>query len=197
MAVQEDRRIQRTRQLLRESLLALVKEKGFETLSVQEITDRANVGRTTFYAHFNDKEELLLRGFDELRALLKRRQREARARQGGQSERLFGFSRELFEHVNDHRDVFQAMVGKRSGATVQHRIQSLVIELVREDVKLVLPPSRAKATQREPLVRFIAGALFGLLAWWLDEKPHLSPKDMDRTFNQLAVPAMNAAALTS
>lgn len=197
MAVQEDRRIQRTRQLLRESLLALVKEKGFETLSVQEITDRANVGRTTFYAHFNDKEELLLRGFDELRALLKRRQREARARQGGQSERLFGFSRELFEHVNDHRDVFQAMVGKRSGATVQHRIQSLVIELVREDVKLVLPPSRAKATQREPLVRFIAGALFGLLVWWLDEKPHLSPKDMDRTFNQLAVPAMNAAALTS
>lgn len=197
MAVQEDRRIQRTRQLLRESLLALVKEKGFETLSVQEITDRANVGRTTFYAHFNDKEELLLHGFDELRALLKRRQREARARQGGQGERLFGFSRELFEHVNDHRDVFQAMVGKRSGATVQHRIQSLVIELVREDVKLVLPPSRAKATQREPLVRFIAGALFGLLVWWLDEKPHLSPKDMDRTFNQLAVPAMNAAALTS
>jgi AcrR family transcriptional regulator len=194
MAAQEDRRIQRTRQLLRESLLALVKEKGFETLSVQEIADRANVGRTTFYAHFSDKEELLLYGFGELRALLRQRQREARARQGGRSERLFGFSRELFEHVNDHRDVFQAMVGKRSGAAVQHHIQSLVIELVREEVKFVLPPSRARATQREPLVRFIAGALFGLLGWWLDEKPHLSPKDMDRTFNQLAIPAMNAAA---
>lgn len=193
MAAPEDRRIQRTRQLLRGSLLALIKEKGFEALSVQEIADRANVGRTTFYAHFSDKEELLLHGFDDLRAVLRQRQREARARPGGQSERLFGFSRELFEHVNDHRDVFQAMVGKRSGAAVQHRIQSLVIELVREDVKLALPPSRVRATQREPLVRFIAGALFGLLAWWLDEQPNLSAEAIDRSFRQLALPVVAAA----
>lgn len=194
MAAHEDRRIQRTRQLLRESLLALVKEKGFEGLSVQEIADRANVGRTTFYAHFNDKEELLLHGFDDLRALLKQRQREARSRQGEQRDRLFGFSRELFEHVDGHRDVFQAMVGKRSGAAVQQRIQSLVIELVREDVKLALPPSRVKNSQREPLVRFLAGALFGLLAWWLDEQPNLSAEAIDHAFRQLAMPAVDAAA---
>lgn len=194
MAAHEDRRIQRTRQLLRGSLLALVREKGFEAVSVQEIADRANVGRSTFYAHYSDKEELLLHGFDELRALLRQRQREARARPGERSARLFGFSRELFEHVGDHRDVFHAMVGKRSGAAVQQRLQNLVIELVRDDVKLALPPSRAKATQREPLVRFIAGALFGLLAWWLDEQPNLSPDDMDRSFRQLAVPALDAAA---
>lgn len=138
----------------------------------------------------------MLYDFDELRVLLRQRQREARARQDRRSERLFGFSRELFEHVNDHRDVFQAMVGKRSGTAVQHHIQGLVVELVREEVKLVLPPSRARATQREPLVPFIAGALFGLLGWRLDEKTHLSRKDMDRTFSQLAIPATNAAAPT-
>ncbi|WP_161596228.1 TetR/AcrR family transcriptional regulator [Rhodanobacter glycinis] len=194
MAAHEDRRIQRTRQLLRGSLLALVREKGFEAVSVQEIADRANVGRSTFYAHYSDKEELLLHGFDELRALLRQRQREARSRPGERSAQLFGFSRELFEHVGHHRDVFHAMVGKRSGAAVQQRLQNLVIDLVRDDVKLALPPSRAKATQREPLVRFIAGALFGLLAWWLDEQPNLSPDDMDRSFRQLAAPALDAAA---
>jgi AcrR family transcriptional regulator len=194
MAAREDRRIQRTQQLLRASLLALVREKGFEALSVREIVDRANVGRTTFYAHFSNKEELLLHGFDELRVLLRQRQREARARPGGRSERLFGFSRELFEHVDGHRGVFRAMVGKRSGTAVQRRIQSLLIELVREDVKLALPPSRAKTAQREPLVQFIAGALFGLLTWWLDETPRRSPAEIDGTFRRLALAAVDAAA---
>ena len=125
--------------------------------------------------------------------LLKQRQREARARQG-RGERLFGFSRELFEHVGDHRDVFQAMVGKRSGAAVQRRLQDLLIELVREDVKLALPALRAAPAQREPVVRFVAGAFFGLLGWWLDDKPHLTAAEIDRRFKQLAVPALNAAA---
>lgn len=194
MAIREDRRIQRTQQLLRTALLALVKEKGFESVSVQEIIDRANVGRTTFYAHFSNKEELLLCGFDELRLRLKQRQREARARQGEQDERLFGFSREMFEHVGEHREVFQAMAGKRSGATVQRRLQDLLIELVREDVKLTVPALRAKSTQRESVVRFVAGAFLGLLAWWLDEKPHLTAAEIDRRFRQLAAPAMHAAA---
>ncbi|MFC5524144.1 TetR/AcrR family transcriptional regulator [Rhodanobacter ginsengisoli] len=191
MTRSEDRRIQRTQQLLRTSLLELVKEKGFEALSVQEIIDRANVGRTTFYAHFSNKEELLMCGFDELRVLLKQRQREARTRQ---DERLFAFSREMFEHVSEHRDVFRAMVGKRSGAAVQRRLQELLIELVREDVKLALPALRAMPAQREPVVRFVAGAFFGLLGWWLDDKPHLTAAEIDRRFRQLAVPATNAAA---
>lgn len=194
MARIEDRRIQRTRQLLRDSLLVLVEEKGFEALSVQEIIDRANVGRTTFYAHFSNKEELLLFGFEELRVLLRQRQREARARAGGQGERLFGFSRELFEHVSAHRDVFQAMAGKRSGAAVQRRLHDLLVELVREEVKLALPALRARPAQREPVVQFLAGACLGLLGWWLDDKPHLTAAELDHRFRQLAVPALHAAA---
>lgn len=195
MAAREDRRIQRTQQLLRTSLLALVREKGFETLSVQDIIDRANVGRTTFYAHFSNKEELLLCGFDELQLLLRQRQREARGQQRTQDERLFGFSRELFEHVSDHRDVFHALVGKSSGAAVQCRLRNLLIELIHDDVKLVLPTLRARSVQRESAVQFVAGAFLGLLAWWLDEKPHLTAAEINQRFKQLAVPAMHAAAL--
>ena len=72
----EDRRIQRTRQLLQGALLSLIQEKGFESLSVQDIIDRANVGRATFYAHFQNKEDLLASGIDGLRASLKERQRQ-------------------------------------------------------------------------------------------------------------------------
>ena len=75
----EDRRIQRTQQLLRGALLSLIQEKGFEGLSVQDIIDRANVGRATFYAHFDNKEDLLASGIEGLKASLKERQRQALA----------------------------------------------------------------------------------------------------------------------
>jgi AcrR family transcriptional regulator len=53
-----DRRVQRTQQLVRSAMLSLIQEKGFETLTVQEIIDRANIGRATFYAHFDGKDDL-------------------------------------------------------------------------------------------------------------------------------------------
>ena len=60
-----DRRVQRTEQLLRAALMSLIQEKGFEALSVQDIIDRANVGRATFYAHFENKEDLLASGIHD------------------------------------------------------------------------------------------------------------------------------------
>jgi AcrR family transcriptional regulator len=181
MARREDRRVQRTQQLLRGALFSLIQEKGFEGLAVQEIIDRANVGRATFYAHFDNKEDLLVSGFDGLRASLKQRQRDARSRAGNADDRVLAFSREMFAHANEHRQVFQAMVGKRSGAVVQQMLHRVLVDLVREEVK------------SEPLVQFIAGAFFGLLMWWMDGKMRMSVDEIDSLFRRLAIPALKAA----
>jgi len=61
-----DRRVQRTRQLLNEALMSLIVEKGYEAITVQDIIDRANLGRSTFYAHYQDKEDLLLSGMEKI-----------------------------------------------------------------------------------------------------------------------------------
>ena len=71
MPKRRDRRVERTQQLLRGALVSLIREKGFEALTVQDIIDRANVGRATFYSHFDNKEDLLVSGFEDLRASLK------------------------------------------------------------------------------------------------------------------------------
>lgn len=95
MAVRkDDRRVQRTRELLRAALLSQIEEKGFEATSVQNIIDRANVGRATFYAHFDNKEDLLVSGLDGLRTALKGHQAKAHSRRGASDERLFAYSHE-------------------------------------------------------------------------------------------------------
>src|SRR5262245_58324705 len=122
MAKRKDRRVERTEQLIRGALLSLIKEKGFEDLTVQEIIDRANVGRATFYAHFDNKDDLLVSGFEDLRASLKMRQREAFKRGRTVEERALGFSEEVFAHTHEYREVFRVMVGKRSGAAVERML---------------------------------------------------------------------------
>jgi AcrR family transcriptional regulator len=103
-----DPRIQRTQQLLRAALMSLIQEKGYESLSVQNIIDRARVGRATFYAHFDSKDDLLASGIQELRESLREGQRRALA-SATADERLLAFSRELFVHADEHRTVFRAM----------------------------------------------------------------------------------------
>src|SRR5215471_19459582 len=66
-----DRRVQRTRRLLHKALMSCILEKKYESITVQEILDRADVGRSTFYTHFRDKDELLVSGFGEVQRLLK------------------------------------------------------------------------------------------------------------------------------
>lgn len=194
MVKKVDRRVQRTRQLLREALVALIRERGFEALSVQDIIDRANVGRATFYAHFDNKEDLLLSGLDGLRSSLKELQAQALAGEGAADERLFGFSRELFEHVDGYRDVFRAMAGDRSGALVRQAFSRILVDLVRGDVGAMVSRSGPGSAPSEGVVHFTAGALFGLLMWWLDARTRPGAAEMDALFRRLAIPALKAAS---
>lgn len=188
-----DRRVERTRTLLREALLSLIREKGFEALSVQEIIDRANVGRATFYTHFDNKEDLLLTGLEGLRVSLKDLQRQAHARGGSGEDRLFAFSRELFAHTSAHRDVFQAMVGEKSVALVQQAFRLMLTDLIRADVKAVLQRDRTAAVPVEPTVQFVAAGLFGLLMWWLETRTRPGVEEITTVFQRLALSVLRAA----
>lgn len=196
MARRADRRVERTRQLLRGALFSLIQEKGFEALSVQDIIDRANVGRATFYAHFENKEDLLLAGFDELRAFLRERQRTAFSRGRGVEERVLAFSHEMFTHTNEHRDLFRAMAGKQSGAVIQQVLHKMLVDLVRDDVKAVAASGEAGSIPTEALVQLIAGSFFGLLMWWLDGKGRMAAEEVDMLFRRFAIPAVKGSLRT-
>lgn len=195
MAKKLDRRVQRTQQSIRRALFELIRERGFEALSVQDIIDRANVARATFYTHFQSKDDLLLSGFEELRASLQERQRTALVQGRHLDETMLAFSREMFAHADEHRALFRAMVGKKSGAQVQRRIHQLLLDLVRDDVKAVAARDRSASVPSEALVQFLAGSFFGLLIWWLNGKAQLSVEEIDTLFRRLALAAVKSGPL--
>ena len=176
-----DRRIQRTHRALREALIALITEKGWDGFGVQELCERADVGRSTFYLHFADKEDLLDGGIEELR----RGMREQVAALGAAS-RPFAFALPLIEHACENRRAFHALLGKGSGQAVLQRFRDLVLGMVRDDLSgLPARGARTAATNH-----FLAGGFLELLTWGLGSESTADPAALEALFLQLAAPVV-------
>lgn len=181
-----DRRVARTRRALHEALIGLILEKGYDAITIGDIVDRADVGRSTFYAHFVDKDALLLGGFSALPTL---RPDRPRVRDAAGGEALFEFSLDMFRHADDERRLFRALVGQRSGALVQRQLDRMLTDLVRADLEL-LDPARRDDRRLEVVVRFVVSAYLGLLTWWLEHPTPATPEAMDAAFRALVLPGV-------
>jgi AcrR family transcriptional regulator len=173
-----DRRAVRTRRSLRTALVALILERGWEKVTVSDVCERADVGRSTFYTHYVDKEDLLLSGFEDLRKSLRAMPRDA--------SRPLGFARGLIEHAREHEKLFRAAVGKRSGQLHHKRFRELVIRLVDED----LEPHVPAGPRRSATARYVAGAFIELLTWWLESRNPLTAAELEELVTQLTFGAL-------
>ena len=179
-----DRRAARTRKALYEALISLILRKGYETITIQDLIDEADVGRSTFYAHYTGKEELLRSGFETLRKLLIEAQRNALAkteRDGG--ERL-GFSLAMFEHACQNRTVYRALIGSSGGAVIGNEIRRVLSEVVKKDLAAV-PDDGAIA--RDLRVQFVVGTFLNVLLWCLEQKADITPPQIDAMFRRLVL----------
>jgi AcrR family transcriptional regulator len=173
------RRVARTQRALRESLLSLVMERGWNAVSVQELCERANVGRSTFYIHFADKDELLLSGFRDLADTL---------RAAASSEPL-GFLRPLIEHVRDHYAILRKLLSNRSAQAVEQRLLEVVNERVAAELARTAPPG----PRRDAAAHYAAGGLVELLVFWLKSRSRMPIQDVERTARELTLPVLTAA----
>jgi AcrR family transcriptional regulator len=181
-----DRRIPRTRGMLQQALMSLILKKDYETITIQDICDEADVGRSTFYAHYTGKDDLKRSGFEHLRKHLADRQRSALAIPGDIRNRSFGFSLTMFEHARDHREFHRALVGNRGGTIALCGIRQIISDLVRDDLAATRGNSSSDAVPRELMVQYIVGAYMAVLTWWLDGGAQLPPQRVDEIFRDLA-----------
>jgi AcrR family transcriptional regulator len=171
-----DRRIARTRATLQHALNSLILKKGYEAITITDICDAANVGRSTFYAHYTSKDDLKRSGLKPLRRLLVDRQREALATSGDiRGDRSFAFSLPMFEHARDHRDHYRALVGGRGGTVSLGTIRQILSDLVRDELAATAHKKSENIIPRELVVQYVVGAYMAVLTWWLDGGAKLPP----------------------
>jgi AcrR family transcriptional regulator len=183
-----DRRSERTRQLLSAALIELMLEQRYDEITVQDIIDRANVGRSTFYAHYVDKEDLLVSGFTRALDMLSQHPQQLA---GGDQQALPSLAR-FFQHVQEHVQLYKALV--RSGGVErllkkshQHMRRNIELHLAR------LIPATQDSSVPLPLVAdYLAGTVFNMLTWWLDNDMPRTPEQMDALFQQLVRPGVEA-----
>lgn len=189
----EDRRIGRTRKLMHEALMALIVEKGYEAVTVQDILDRADVGRSTFYAHYRDKDELLLSGFDHLRTLFEQQQHALRTAGKTGNEPGFNMILELFRHTGEHHKLYKAIVGKQSGQMIFNYLHRYLYDLLIVPHKALLKNRKAPPIPVEISTHWLVSSLLSLTTWWLDNNMPYPPEKMDEIYRKLIMPGIEAA----
>jgi AcrR family transcriptional regulator len=195
---ESDRRVRRTRRLLREALLALILEKGYDRVTVQDVLERADVGRATFYAHFRDKDDLLLSGAADLRESLRQQMAAFAAGQVSGARDTTQITRVLFEHAGRHRRLYRALVGRRGSGTLLKYAHDDLAALIREHLEDAIARRRLQPeVPLEVTVEFLASALLALLTWWLDNDMPYTADEMGRMFQRLAGSGVPPALGTS
>jgi AcrR family transcriptional regulator len=179
-----DRRSQRTRQLIRSALLNLLFERGYDEITVQDILDRANIGRSTFYTHYFDKEDVLASIADEQLELLRQHLTE---REGEQ--RIIP-SLELFQHVQQNQQYFRAMLHGRARDALWDAAQSALSRTVEHVLATSVAEQQASIVPLSVASQYLAGAFLNLLKWWLEADIPYSPEQMDGMFQHLALPGV-------
>jgi AcrR family transcriptional regulator len=184
-----DRRVRRTKQRLKEALLELIAERGYEGLTVADVTERADVGRSTFYTHYGSLEDLLFAGWDawvlSLADVLPAETEEGEAR--------MRFSLPLLRHMRTQTRFLRAVL---HGADVRlrRRITEIVAAVAARELERMSPPSPAGETpdavlRRKGRATALAAAYVGLAGWWMDAGARLAPEAVDEIFQGLVLPA--------
>ena len=185
----DDRRSKRTRQLLGDALVELMMEKPYEDVTVQDILDRANVGRSTFYAHYADKESLLMSEIEHVIHDL-----QLYAAETGDAHHGLLPSLELFRHVKEQRRLMQAFVWGRGAIMLTQDFQKQVNTIIEQNLRSIVGDDITPPVPLPVVAAFVGSTFLMLLRWWFDEDMQHTPEQMDEMFQRLVMPSLNGLA---
>ncbi len=188
-----DRRVRRTRRALQNALVELILEKSYDAVTIEEITDRADLGRTTFYLHFRDKEELLMHAIDticedfiethsSLLAEIDSPQNALKKMRYNLDERILYH---IFAHGRDNADLYKVMLRGEGGAKATQRfaniIQDETVKRLKQikDLHIQVPV--------EIFAVYFSGTIMEMVTWWLEEDQPYSIQKMVAYFQQLFI----------
>ncbi|HEV7509748.1 MAG TPA: TetR/AcrR family transcriptional regulator [Thermoanaerobaculia bacterium] len=174
-----DRRVLRTRDTLGDALVELMQEKPFDDITVQEVLDRAGVGRSTFYAHYKDKNDLFLSDVEDFFKMFST----MLTRKGASPQRLAPVT-ELFTHIAEAQELVKAMAAADKVNDVLALGRGFFARSIEE--RLLLAGVALEPMELAARAHALAGSIFALLDWWVGKGMKADPKEMDALFHRMA-----------
>lgn len=188
-----DRRVLRTRLALREALLSLLEEKDYNRITVEEITERANLGRATFYLHYKDREDLLLEQFAELIDDLAQQIAHLSILEW-QQQSLPGRPLLLvFQHVAENEKMYRLILSGEGRYQATERLRSIIVTAADGLVQSKSELLSLLASRKIPfhfLANYLSGALVASICWWLEEYPTYQAEQMAGLFQRMLMPGI-------
>lgn len=189
-----DRRIQRTRELLQKSLIDLIGERGYDSITIQDIVDRANVARTTFYVYYGSKEDLFLSCHETI----------LREFNSG-SLYPHPLSREellspetppgmivAYQHLEDARTRLSLIFQSKDGPLILRRIRDWSAQEIEANLRVAVDEADS-TIPFDLLATYLAGAQIALVQWWLEKRQPHTAENLAQTFHRLQRAAIRDA----
>lgn len=186
-----DRRVQRTRALLHGALASLIHEKPYDAIVVKEILARANVGRSTFYTHFRDKDQLLERSIADV---LRTSETASPMRSADLAEQILGFSLPMLEHIEGYRGAGDRLRDVEGRAVVHAHLEGVLVDWIAQDVRRT--GEQRERTGRDVrwdlLARYVASTFVLVLDWWANNAQPLPARKANDLFRALTLPTLKS-----
>lgn len=171
----QDRRVIRTKQLLWDALVKLILKKGYDAVTIQDIIDEANIGRSTFYSHFESKENLLLGAQSHLSSMFL----------NDSPDGKIDFQL-MYQHAKENKKVARAILGKKGGGILTKHIREVISFKLEKQFSIELAALNGKDYELAKLkLMALSAALHSLLANWIESNMNLSVKEMAELSNEL------------
>ncbi len=183
-----DPRVVRTRHMLRDALVELIHERGYEKITVQDITSRATLNRATFYLHYRDKLDLLYQSSEEiLNDLTGRINLSFDGEFDFSSDKPHGIFIQLFEQISQNSRLYKVFLTEKNMPHFTSSLMDVIIDFISKGMNNVQPDDQMLTVPREIAVRYYAAAFLGVIVWWLEEDTPYTPKYMATQVMRLAV----------
>jgi AcrR family transcriptional regulator len=185
-----DRRVQRTRELLQKALIELISERGYDAITIQEIADCANVGRTTFYLHYSSKDELFMSCHEAIvsafHALHPRSREELLSPEAPRGMIA------AYRHLLDARALLSPIFQGKDSLLILRRIRGRSAQGINASLRAAFAEADS-AIPFDVLANYLAGAQIALVQWWLEKRQPHTPETLAQVFHRLQRAAIRDA----
>jgi AcrR family transcriptional regulator len=188
-----DARVRRTRHRLRDAIVSLIHEKSYPAIAVKEILERADVGRSAFYAHFSNKDALLASGIEQMLHATTPRAVPKALEPFGQ---VLSFSFPVFDYIGGCRHAADAKMGRKGRTILHQHLRDVLRKQIRDDVRQALEADNGLTSSipADLAVEYIVTTFILVLNWWVESRSPLSAGEIDDVFLALVVPALTSAS---